>query len=111
MGQRTDHRLLDPVDVFLDEVAGAAQIHQGIGHDLPRPVERDLPAAIGGDDRDRAGVAHMFGPPGQALREHRWVLAQPQLVLRGFAATRGERLHRLVSGQILHPSEERGLHR
>ena len=52
MVQRADHGFFHAVDVFLDVVARALQVDERVGHHLPRPVEGDLPAAIGGDHRN-----------------------------------------------------------
>jgi hypothetical protein len=45
-------------------------------------VEGDLAAAVGGHDRDVARAEHVVGLAGQALREHRRVLAEPEFVGR-----------------------------
>ena len=55
MVQRADHGFFHAVDVFLDVVARALQVDERVGDHLPRPVEGDLPAAIGGDHRNLAG--------------------------------------------------------
>jgi len=110
MPQGAQHRLLEPVDVFLDEVAGALQVDHRIGDHLPRPVVRHLAAAVGGDDRDVAGREQVIGPAGQALREHGWVLAQPQLVGRVGCTAGGERLHLRVRGLVPDPPADLDAH-
>ena len=111
VGQRAQHRLLQAVHVFLDEVAAPAQVDQRIGHDLSGAVVGDLAAAVGGDDRDVARRQHVVGLAGQALREHRRVLAKPELVGRVRVARGREVLHRLVGGQVVDPAKRAQFHR
>ena len=75
--QRADHRLLQPVHVFLDEVAARLQVDQRIRYHLPRPVVSHLPAAIRGHHRDVARHQHMLGLARQAEREDWRMLANP----------------------------------
>ncbi len=54
----------------------------------------DLPTAVHLDHRNITGRQHVFGLAGLALGEHRGMLNQPQLVVRGiFVARVGESLH------------------
>ena len=80
--QRLEQRLLEPEHVFLDVDAEPAQVDQRIGDHLPRPVVRDLAAAVARGHGDAARVEQVLGAAGDALGEDRRVLAQPELVGR-----------------------------
>ena len=110
MDQRAQHGLLDPVDVLLDEVAGALEVQQRVGDHLARAVVGDLSAAVGRHHGNIAGREHMLRLAGQAQREHRRVLAQPQLVGRVLRARGGEVLHGLVGRQVVGPAALAPLH-
>jgi hypothetical protein len=78
--QRADHRIFQPVHIFLDEVAQALQIQQRIGHHLTGAVVGHLAAAVGGHHRNIAGVQHMVGLPARPWVKVAGVLADPELV-------------------------------
>ena len=75
--QGADQGLLQPVHIFLYVVAGALQIQQRIGHHLSRAMVRDLPAAVGGHDRDVTWGKNMIVFSGKALRINRGMLTNP----------------------------------
>ena len=81
--ERLDQRLLETKDVFLDVDAETAQIDERVADDLARAVVGDLAAAVAADDGDRAGVDDVLVATGDALREDRRVLADPEFVFRG----------------------------
>ena len=91
--QRVDQRGFDAEDVFLDVDRQPPQVHQRIGHHLPRAVVGDLAAAVGAHDRDVAGGQQVRVLSGDALCEDRVVFNQPKLV-RGVGVARcGESAH------------------
>ena len=67
--QRANNGFFQPVDVLLDVVASAFQVHQRIGHDLAGAVVGDLAAAVGRHHRDVARREQVPGLTRQALRE------------------------------------------
>ena len=79
-GQHINHGLFDQGDQFAHADAEAADVHQGVSHDLPGPVIGHLAAPVDLDYRNIARRQHVLGSPGLALGEHRRVLHQPQLV-------------------------------
>jgi hypothetical protein len=93
--ERLQQRLLEPEHVFPDVDAEPAQVDERVRDHLAGPVVRDLAAAVARRDRDAARVAQVLGAPGDALREHRRVLAEPELV--GVAASRAAVKARIAS--------------
>ena len=57
--QRIDQRLLDRPHIRAHVAFPFAQIHDGIAHDLPRPVIGDIAAAVRGMEGD-AGAGQQF---------------------------------------------------
>ena len=110
MRERANHRLFEPVHIFLDVATRALQVHHRIGHHLPGAVVSDLPAAVALHHRDVAGRKHMRGLTREPLGEHRRVLAQPQGVGRAGIALCGELAHRLEGGRVVHASQQAQFH-
>ncbi|MCY1366846.1 hypothetical protein D9M69_537540 [compost metagenome] len=108
--QCADHRLFDAVDVFLDEVTGALQIDQRVGHYLARAVVSHLTTAVGFHHRDVARREQVVVAARDALGEHGRVLADPELVGRIGGARLGERHHGVAGGCVVHPAEVANLH-
>ncbi|MPM65450.1 hypothetical protein SDC9_112346 [bioreactor metagenome] len=105
MRQGADHGFFQAVDVFLDEIARAAQVDQRIGHDLARAMEGDLAAAVALHHGNGAGREQVIGLACNALREHGVVLAQPELVGGVGGAACGEALHGKGGVDIVDPPE------
>ena len=74
--------------------AAALQVEQQVDDDLAGAVVGDLAAAVDLHDRDADVAQQVFGLAGQAQREHRRVLAEPEFVRRVGVARGGEVLHR-----------------
>ena len=85
--RRADHRLLEATDVTRHAEPEAVQIDDRVADDLPGPVVRGLPAALGPVDLDAAarellvGRDHARRRRVAAERDHRRVLEQEQRVL------------------------------
>ncbi|CAM2147993.1 hypothetical protein PT2222_10359 [Paraburkholderia tropica] len=92
--QRVDHGLLDERHQLAHHQFPASQIEQQIGHDLARPVIRDLAAAVDLDERNTAvGDEQMLGLAGLPERENGRMLDQPDFVRGIGVALIGERAH------------------
>jgi hypothetical protein len=68
-------------------------------------VVRDLPAAVAAHHGDVAGVDDVLVAAGDALREHRRMLAEPDLVDGALVARRRQRAHR-VERQVVRDRAE-----
>src|SRR5690606_2854153 len=73
---------------------------QEIGDELARAMVGDLAAAFGRHDGNGPGVVDEGVLARDALREHRRVLEQPDLVARRSVAATGEFAHRLERRQV-----------
>jgi hypothetical protein len=94
--QQRNHSILNPHHHLTHAVARAFEIQQHVHHRLPRPVIRDLAAAVCFDYGDIRWVEQqVLRLACNALREHGRVLADPQLVLSLGCARIGECAHRV----------------
>ena len=59
---RLDDDLLEGADEP-DHVRAMGQVHDGVAHQLPRPVERHAPAAIDPTELGPGGAHGVLGPP------------------------------------------------
>jgi hypothetical protein len=92
--ERSQGRLLEPVDVFLDMQPEPSQVDQRISDRLAGAVVGHLPAAIRLQHRNRPGVENVCSTSCDAERVDRPVFAEPDLVRRVAVARRRVGAHR-----------------
>ncbi len=85
--------VLEMVDQLAHMPATSAQIEQGVDDPLARRVVGDLTTAVGGHDRDGAGIEEVFAPTGLTEGEDGFMLQDPQLVGGLRLTLRGELVH------------------
>lgn len=95
--QRLDDGLFKPEDVFAHEKIQSREVHQGVGHNLSRPVVGDLPPTIGFDAWNVCSQWRQSGLLRQAQGVDAWVLTKPKLVRISVRALSRELLHRFIS--------------
>ena len=99
------HRRLDRPDHVADAEAGAAEVDEQVGDELPGPVIGDLPAAIDLDHRNAGVAPQVLAAAGETERVHRRMLGQPDLVGGAGVARVGERLHRAPAALVVGAAE------
>ena len=85
----------------LDEDVQAPQVDERIDHDLPRPMEGDLAAALWSAMTGIGPGSSSVQFARDALREGGWVLADPEFIWSVGVARGGEGTHRVERGQVL----------
>src|SRR5699024_3069433 len=83
-----------------DSEPQAFEIDHDVNHDLARAVVGNLTAAVNGHNLDVAGGQNMFGAAVAPLREYRFVVQKPELVVVFRAATGRKTLHGTPHGLI-----------
>ncbi len=92
-----DHRLLQRRDVRAQVAAQAGQVDDGVGDQLPGPVVRRAPSAVGLGDvdaarRERGAVGQVGGVGARAERDHGLVLQHHDGVGQRVLGARGGEL-------------------
>jgi hypothetical protein len=88
--EASDDPFLEPAHQVAHAEFSPAQVEERVGDDLSGPVIRHLAAAFGFDHGDVAGGAHVFDPAGEAEREHRRMLGEPEFIVGRRAVSRSE---------------------
>src|ERR1039457_4996076 len=109
VGHVGDDRLFESNDEIAHAELFAAQVEQGVNHQLAWSVIRDLTAAIDGHNGNITGIEHMFAAGIEAERKHRRMLGEPDLIVGRRIAAVGKLLHRPPGRLISHESQPSNL--